>query len=37
MKLDPNLLIIEINPNENVSLQINSRNPITGKVEPVQD
>ena len=35
-KLDPNLLIIEINPNENVSLQINSRNPINGKMEPVQ-
>ncbi len=35
-KLAPNLLIIEINPNENVSLQINSRNPINGKIEPVK-
>ena len=34
-KMDPNLLIIEINPNEKVSLQINSRNPISGKIEPV--
>ncbi|MBM4764611.1 glucose-6-phosphate dehydrogenase [Bacillus sp. B15-48] len=32
--LNPNLLIIEINPNENVTLQINSRNPISGKIEP---
>src|SRR3954469_19632039 len=35
-KIIPNLLIIEINPNENVSLQINSRNPITRKIEPVK-
>ena len=35
-KMAPNLLIIEINPNENVSLQINSRNPFNGKIEPVQ-
>ena len=35
-KMAPNLLIIEINPNENVSLQINSRNPITRKIEPVK-
>ena len=35
-KITPNLLIIEINPNENVSLQINSRNPITRKVEPIK-
>ena len=32
----PNLLIIEINPNENVSLQLNSRNPVNGKIEPVK-
>ena len=32
----PNLLIIEINPNENVSLQINSRNPLNGKIEPLK-
>ena len=30
----PNLLIIEISPNENVSLQLNSRNPLSGKIEP---
>ena len=35
-KIAPNLLIIEINPNENVSLQINSRNPVSGKIEPVK-
>ncbi|WP_428910002.1 glucose-6-phosphate dehydrogenase [Niallia sp. Krafla_26] len=32
----PNLLIIEINPNEKVSLQINSRNPISREIEPVE-
>ena len=35
-KMAPNLLIIEISPNENVSLQINSRNPVNGKIEPVK-
>ena len=35
-EMAPNLLIIEINPNENVSLQINSRNPLNGNIEPVQ-
>ena len=35
-EMAPNLLIIEISPNENVSLQINSRNPLNGNVEPVQ-
>ncbi len=35
-EMAPNLLIIEINPNENVSLQINSRNPANGKIEPVK-
>jgi glucose-6-phosphate 1-dehydrogenase len=35
-EMAPNLLIIEINPNENVSLQINSRNPSNGKIEPVK-
>lgn len=36
IKVAPNLLIIEINPNENVSLQLNSRNPINGEIEPVK-
>ena len=35
-KVAPNLLIIEINPNENVSLQLNSRNPLNGEIEPVK-
>lgn len=36
-KLEPNLLIIEINPHENVSLQLNSKNPLkNGKIEPVR-
>lgn len=36
-KTEPNLLIIEINPNENVSLQLNSKNPLNdGKMEPVR-
>ena len=36
-KVEPNLLIIEINPNENVSLQLNSKNPLkNGKIEPVR-
>lgn len=35
-KMSPNLLIIEISPNENVSLQLNSRNPVNGKIEPVK-
>ena len=36
IKWHPNLLIIEISPNENVSLQLNSRNPMNGKIEPVK-
>ena len=33
----PNLLIIEINPNENVTLQLNNKNPLNdGKIEPVK-
>jgi glucose-6-phosphate 1-dehydrogenase len=32
----PNLLIIEISPGENVSLQLNSKNPLNGKIEPVK-
>jgi glucose-6-phosphate 1-dehydrogenase len=35
-EMSPNLLIIEINPNENVSFQLNSKNPINGKIEPVK-
>ncbi|MFD9626452.1 glucose-6-phosphate dehydrogenase [Peribacillus muralis] len=35
--VEPNLLIIEINPNENISLQLNSKNPLNnGKMEPVR-
>ncbi|WP_284037560.1 glucose-6-phosphate dehydrogenase [Neobacillus sp. 114] len=36
-QMDPNLLVIEINPNENISFQLNSKNPLNnGKVEPVK-
>ncbi|MBT2757902.1 glucose-6-phosphate dehydrogenase [Mesobacillus foraminis] len=36
-KVEPNLLIIEISPDENVSLQLNSKNPMkNGEVEPVK-
>jgi glucose-6-phosphate 1-dehydrogenase len=36
-KVEPNLLIIEISPDENVSLQLNSKNPKNnGKIEPVK-
>ena len=32
----PNLLIIEIGPNEGVSIQFNSKNPLNnGKIEPI--
>ncbi|MCM3765668.1 glucose-6-phosphate dehydrogenase [Neobacillus niacini] len=35
-QINPNLLVIEINPNENISFQLNSKNPLNnGKVEPV--
>ncbi|MBM7655468.1 glucose-6-phosphate dehydrogenase [Neobacillus cucumis] len=34
-KVAPNLLIIEINPNENITLQLNSKNPLNGKIEAV--
>lgn len=34
--MSSNLLMIEISPNENVSLQLNSRNPVNGKIEPVK-
>lgn len=32
---EPNLLVIDVNPNEGVSLQLNSKNPINGMVEPI--
>jgi glucose-6-phosphate 1-dehydrogenase len=36
-KVEPNLLIIEISPEENVSLQLNSKNPFnSGEIEPVR-
>ncbi|WP_045517204.1 glucose-6-phosphate dehydrogenase [Neobacillus niacini] len=36
-QINPNLLIIEINPNENISLQLNSKNPLNnGKVTPIR-
>lgn len=36
-QMKPNLLIIEINPDENISIQLNSKNPLNnGKVEPVR-
>ncbi|MED1560619.1 glucose-6-phosphate 1-dehydrogenase [Alkalihalobacillus alcalophilus ATCC 27647 = CGMCC 1.3604] len=34
-QIEPNLLTININPNEGVSLQLNSKNPINGKTEPI--
>jgi glucose-6-phosphate 1-dehydrogenase len=34
-KVEPNLLIIEISPDENVALQLNGKNPMNGKIEPV--
>jgi glucose-6-phosphate 1-dehydrogenase len=34
-QVEPNLLTININPNEGVSLQLNSKNPINGEMEPI--
>lgn len=34
-KIKPNLLTVNINPNEGVSLQLNSKNPVNGKMEPI--
>ncbi len=34
-KTEPNLLIIHVNPNEGVSLQLNSKNPLNGIIEPI--
>ncbi|MDQ0976751.1 glucose-6-phosphate 1-dehydrogenase [Neobacillus niacini] len=36
-QIEPNLLMIEINPNENISLQLNSKNPLDNrKVTPIR-
>ena len=35
-KVEPNLLIIEISPDENVTLQLNSKNPMNGKIKPIR-
>ncbi|MFC3882336.1 glucose-6-phosphate dehydrogenase [Bacillus songklensis] len=32
---EPNLLFIDVSPNEGVSLQLNSKNPVNGKLEPI--
>ena len=32
---EPNLLVINISPNEGVSMQLNSKNPVNGKLEPI--
>ncbi|WP_134704577.1 glucose-6-phosphate dehydrogenase [Ammoniphilus sp. YIM 78166] len=32
---EPNLLMIYVNPNEGVSLQLNSKNPLNGEIEPI--
>jgi glucose-6-phosphate 1-dehydrogenase len=34
-QIEPNLLTINIFPNEGISLQLNSKNPISGKTEPI--
>ncbi|MEH7415560.1 glucose-6-phosphate dehydrogenase [Neobacillus drentensis] len=34
--VEPNLFIIEISPNENITLQLNSKNPLNGKIKPVR-
>jgi len=34
-QLFPNLLIIIINPNEGITLQLNSKNPMSGQIEPI--
>lgn len=35
-RIEPNLLTIYINPNEGVSLQLNSKNPSNGELEPIK-
>lgn len=32
----PNLLVIHINPNDGVTLQLNSKHPLTGELEPIK-
>lgn len=32
---EPNLLVINVSPNEGVSMQLNSKNPINGDLEPI--
>ncbi|WP_085994115.1 glucose-6-phosphate dehydrogenase [Oceanobacillus senegalensis] len=34
-QIEPNLLTININPNEGISLRLNSKNPVNGKMEPI--
>jgi glucose-6-phosphate 1-dehydrogenase len=34
-KIVPNLMIIQINPHEGVSLQLNMKNPLTNQIEPI--
>ncbi len=34
-QMEPNLLTITINPNEGVSLRLNSKDPVNGKMEPI--
>ena len=33
--IQPNVLVIHVSPNEGVSLQLNSKNPLNGKLEPI--
>lgn len=35
-RMEPNLLTIYINPNEGVALQLNSKNPSNGEMEPIK-
>ncbi|GIO24017.1 glucose-6-phosphate dehydrogenase [Oceanobacillus sp. J11TS1] len=35
-RIEPNLLTIYINPNEGVSLRLNSKNPLNGEMEPIK-
>lgn len=34
--VEPNLLIIRINPNDGVTVQLNSKHPLTGELEPIE-
>ncbi|MEH7254801.1 glucose-6-phosphate dehydrogenase, partial [Neobacillus niacini] len=33
--IQPNILVIDVSPYEGVSLQLNSKNPLNGKLEPI--